>query len=73
MVKYCKKGISFKSFKKSMTKWTNRPDSLSSSTYQKIRDAFTVYYRYESYSLIKSIISVIVLSIRFFKKKWLII
>ena len=64
-----KKGLVFKSFKKSMTKWTNRPDSLSSSIYQKIRDAFTVYYKYESYSLIKSIISVIVLSINFLKKR----
>ena len=63
-----RKGLVFKSFKKSMTKWTNRPDSLSSSIYQKIKDAFTVYYRYEKYSLIKSIISVLVLSINFLKK-----
>ena len=64
-----RKGLVFRSFKKSMTKWTNRPDSLSSSIYQKIKDAFTVYYRYESYSLIKSIMSVIVLSINFLKKR----
>ena len=64
-----KKGLVFRSLKRSMTKWTNRPDSLSSSSYQKIKDAFMVYYRYESYSLIKSIISVIILSIRFLKKK----
>ena len=64
-----RKGFLFKSFKKSMTKWTNRPDSLSSSTYQKIKDAFTVYYRYESYSFIKSIVSVLVLSMNFLKKR----
>ena len=64
-----RKGLVIKSLKKSMTKWTNRPDSLSSSSYQKIKDAFMVYYKYESYSLIKSIISVIVLSINFLKKK----
>ena len=63
-----RKGLVFKSFKRSMTKWTNRSDSLSSSTYQKIKDAFIVYYKYESYSLIKSIISVLVLSINFLKK-----
>ncbi len=59
----------FGALKKSMTLWTNRPESLSSSTYQKLKDAFRVYYNYENFSLFKSIVSVLVLSINFLIKK----
>tara|TARA_B100000575_G_C23124296_1_gene651131 strand:- start:773 stop:1519 length:747 start_codon:yes stop_codon:yes gene_type:complete len=64
-----KKGLIFKGLKKSFTKWTRRPDSLSSSTFQKLKDAFNVYYKYENYGLIKTIKCVLVLSINFLIKR----
>ena len=31
--------------KKTLTKWTNKPNSLSKSIHQKLKDAFLVYYK----------------------------
>ena len=68
-LKISKKGTVFKGFKKSLTEWTKRPNSLSSSTYQKIKDAFVVYNKYQGFNFIKTFISVITLSLNFLIKK----
>ena len=44
------------------TQWRKLDNSLSSSVYQKLRDAFKVYYSYEKFSMIKSIYMVLRLS-----------
>ena len=68
-LKISSKGITFKGFNKSLTKWTKRPKSLSSSTFQKIKDAFSVYSKYQGFNLIKTTLSVITLSFNFLIKK----
>ena len=68
-LKITKKGTFFKGLNKSLTIWTKRPGSLSNSTYQKLKDAFTVYYNYEGYNLIKTFYNIFILSINFLKKK----
>ena len=44
------------------TQWRKLDNSLSSSVYQKLRDAFKVYYSYEKFSMIKAIYMVLRLS-----------
>ncbi len=68
-LKISKKGYTFYGIKKSLTKWTDRPDSLSKSTFQKIIDAYKVYNKYEGYNFVYSIFRVMILSINFLKKK----
>jgi len=48
---------------KPYTEWRNLDNSLSSSTFQKISDAFKVYYFYEKFSVIKSTLMVLRLSL----------
>ena len=68
-LKITKKGIIFNSINRTLTKWTRRSNSLSTSTYQKIKDAFTVYNKYQGFDVIKTFSRVIILSINFLKKK----
>ena len=68
-LKITKTGIIFHAIKKSLTSWTKRSNSLSSSAYQKLLDAFSVYYVYEKLNFVKSLIRVIILSINFIKKR----
>jgi teichuronic acid biosynthesis glycosyltransferase TuaG len=53
---------------KPYTEWRNLDNSLSSSTFQKISDAFKVYYFYEKFSMIKSTLMVLRLSFFYFIK-----
>lgn len=68
-LKISSKGITLKGLNKSLTKWTKRPKSLSSSTFQKIKDAFSVYSKYQGFNFIKTTLSVITLSLNFLIKK----
>jgi teichuronic acid biosynthesis glycosyltransferase TuaG len=52
------------------TKWRNLNSSISSSVYRRIIDAFSVYYFFERFSLIKSIFLVLNLSLFSIKKKY---
>jgi len=61
-LKLLRQGVKFNHIKKSLTYWRQTDNSLSSKTYDKIRDAFCLYYFYEKKNLINSIFSVIVLS-----------
>ena len=55
--------------KKTLGSWRKLKTSLSSSIKQRLKDAFIVYYTYEKFTLIKSIIYVLILSLNFFKKR----
>jgi len=68
-LKIAKKGIIFYALKKTLTKWTRTPNSLSTSVFQKFKDAFTVYNKYEGYNFINTLIRVTILSMNFLIKK----
>jgi len=68
-LKLSKKGIIFHSIDKYLTNWTNASNSLSESSFQKIKDAFLVYYKYLNFSILTSILKTLILSINYIKKK----
>ena len=51
-----------------LAKWRKLNNSLSSNSFQKLKDGFNVYNKYMKFSYIKSIYSLIMLSINFLKK-----
>jgi len=51
--------------------WRKTKNSLSSNNYQKLYDAFDIYYRKENFSFFKSLFCVINLSLTFLVKKYL--
>ena len=51
-----------------LTLWTKSNSSLSSSTIQKIKDGFKVYYKYMNFNYIKSIYYLLCLAINFLIK-----
>ena len=65
------KKIPIYGIKKYLLFWRKTKNSLSSNIYQKIVDAFDIYYNKEKFGLIKSIYSVIKLSFNFLVKKYL--
>jgi teichuronic acid biosynthesis glycosyltransferase TuaG len=56
-------------FKNFLSSWRRNKNSLSSSTFQKIFDAFRVYYKYENLNFFISILRVFVLSNFYFFKR----
>ena len=48
--------------------WRKLENSLSSSTIQKLRDGFNVYYKHMNFSFLKSIYYLFCLSINYLKK-----
>ena len=54
--------------KQKLTKWRKLESSLSSSNFQKIKDAFLVYNKYMKYNFFISIVYVFLLSFNFLKK-----
>ena len=56
-------GYSFYPIKKSYSFWRKSNKSLSSDTYQKIKDALKLFYYYENKNLIFSFYSVVILSL----------
>ena len=65
------KNYKIEGLNKVLSSWRKVDNSLSSSTFQKIKDAFIVYYKYLNFNLIKSIFLVFNLSINFLKKRYL--
>ena len=63
-----KRKIKLFGLKKILTSWRKTNSSLSSSNFQKLMDAFRVYYYYEKVDFIKSIYLVIMLSLSAIKK-----
>lgn len=68
-LKISKSGILLDGIKKNLTIWTDRKNSLSKSTFQKIKDGFKVYYKYEKFNFLDSLFRVFILSINFLRKK----
>ena len=63
-----KSNIKITGINKILSLWRRVPGSLSSNIVQKIKDAFTVYYKYEKLSIFTSIINIFILSFFAFKK-----
>ena len=55
-------------FKKNFTKWRKLNNSLSSSTFQKMKDGYYVYRKYMNFNPIKSIIHLLILSFNYLLK-----
>ena len=69
-LKIAKKGIILYGIDKVLTYWQKSPKSLSSSSIQKILDAFKVYKNYENFGIIKSFYKTIILSLNYLRKKY---
>ena len=68
-LKITKKGIIFHKVDKLLAKWTDTPNSLSQSIYQKLKDALKVYMEYEKMNFLKALYFTFILSINFLAKK----
>ena len=51
--------------------WRKTKNSLSSSTKQKLKDGFNVYFKFMQFSFLKSLSYLIILSLNFIKKQYL--
>ena len=60
--------ITLASLDKILTSWSKIGNSLSSSTFQKLIDAFKVYYHYMNFNFFKSCYLVFCLSVNFLRK-----
>lgn len=69
-LKILKKNIKIIGINKNLASWHLTENSLSSSTIQKIKDAFLVYFQHMNFNLIKSIYYTLLLSFNFMKKKF---
>jgi teichuronic acid biosynthesis glycosyltransferase TuaG len=56
--------------KKYLSLWRKCNNSLSSDIFQKIKDAFNIYYRHEKQGFVRTLLSIIVLSFFAYKKKF---
>ena len=54
--------------KKLLSSWRINKESLSSKAFQKIVDSFKIYHHFERQNILKTIISIVVLSFFSFKK-----
>ena len=61
-LRYFRSGAKVMGINKSLSVWRNTPNSLSSNYFQKIRDAFKVYHKYEKKNVLESVFSVMLLS-----------
>ena len=68
-LKLAKSQIIFYGIKKKLTDWTNTSNSLSKPVFQKIMDSLRVYYHYEKFSILNSIIRTFILSVNYLRKK----
>ena len=64
-----KQGVTFYGINNFLVYWLSHVGSLSSSTFQKIIDAFRVYYVYQEMNIFKTLYFVLVLSLNYLKKK----
>ena len=70
-LKLAKHKIKLFGLRKNLALWRKLDRSLSSSTFQKLKDAFTVYNKYLKFNFLKSLIFTIILSSNFIKKRYL--
>ncbi len=62
------KNIKIKAIKKELSFWRKSNNNLSSSSIQKIKDGYLVYYRYMNFNFIKSLYYLSILSLNFWVK-----
>ena len=70
-LKLSKKNVKMLGINKTLMSWRKTENSLSSSTIQKVKDAFIVYNKYMEFNPLKSIYLVFILSFNAFKKRYL--
>ena len=58
----CRKGIKLRHMSDNLSSWRKTSNSLSSNSFQKLKDAYCLYYLFEKKNVIFSIYSVLVLS-----------
>lgn len=63
-----KSNYKFIGIKKILSSWRVNKNSLSNNIIQKISDSFRIYYQFEKQNFLKTILSIIVLSLLAFKK-----
>jgi teichuronic acid biosynthesis glycosyltransferase TuaG len=64
-----KNNILIYGIKKHLSLWRKCNNSLSSNIFQKIKDAFNIYYKNEKQGFITALLSIMVLSFFAYKKK----
>lgn len=67
-LKISRSGTNFYAIKSRLTRWRNTPNSLSNSVFQKLKDSFIVYHKYENLNYIKSIFRILILSYNYLVK-----
>jgi len=70
-LKISKKRIKMLGFNKTLVSWRKTDNSLSNSTIQKLKDAFSIYNKHLKFNFIKSIYHVVLLSLNFLRKRYL--
>tara|TARA_A100001011_G_scaffold347493_1_gene384659 strand:- start:66 stop:818 length:753 start_codon:yes stop_codon:yes gene_type:complete len=70
-INFLKKSLKIYGISKKLTKWRKLENSLSSSIFQKLKDAFLVYNKYMKFNFFLSILYVLILSFNFVKKKFI--
>ncbi len=69
-LKITKKNIFVYNLSENLVIWNKSKNSLSSSFFQKIKDGFKVYYKYEKFGKIRSLYHLLLLSINSLKRKF---
>ena len=67
---FVKSGIKIYALDNNLVYWTKLEDSLSSSFFQKLKDAITVYNTYMKFNYIKSLYLTFILSVNFLRKNY---
>jgi len=70
-LRLAKDGVKMIGINETLLSWRKTDNSLSSSTLQKLRDAFLIYNKYLKFNFFKSIFHVFALSLNFFNKRYL--
>ena len=68
-LKISKIGVNLNGFNEKLSSWRKSPQSLSSSSIQKLIDGYRVYRIYLNYSIFKSFIYLLILSLNFILKR----
>ena len=68
-LKISKSGVNLNGFNEKLSSWRKSPQSLSSSSIQKLIDGYRVYRIYLNYSIFKSFIYLLILSLNFILKR----
>ena len=70
-LKLSKKNIKMMGFDQKLVLWRKLDNSLSSSVFQRVHDAFYVYNTHLNFNFIKSIYYIFLMSLNFFRKRYL--